>query len=104
MATNVERPTAGSGFVTLCLGGGLLVVVLILGLFTLSEPGDRGDVLTWITSTLTLVMTGTTTAVVVQARNISKNVGVVAAQTNGSLDKRIRDAVTDVLKAGQDSS
>lgn len=76
--------------VVLWLGVGVLVVGLVLGLVALSD--DDAGTLDWLSSVMLLLLAGTSTGSAVWSRRAVK-------QTNGTLDARIREQVTQALNA-----
>lgn len=90
--------------VVLFLGAGALAVALILGLAALAGPEGSEGVRDWVTSLLVLVIGGASSVAAVQARRalnmtheVGRNVDVVRSQTNGSLDRRIKESVAAAL-------
>lgn len=85
-------PSVTTPVVVLILGGGVLVLLLVIGLVYLAGADGRASVLDWLSNVLLLVVSGTSTGALVQARK-------ARVQTNGSLDVRMRQAIADALAA-----
>lgn len=105
MTTTTREPgTLSTGTVVLLLGLGVLAVVLVLGLYSLTDVASRGDVLDWVETLVILVAGGGATAAAVtsrralnQAHGIRRGVEEVERNTNGRLTARITQAVAEAL-------
>lgn len=107
-ARETEASSLTTGTVVLLLGLGVLAVTLVLGLYALSAPDSRGDVLEWVETLVLLVAGGGATAAAVtsrralnQAHGIRRGVEEVEKNTNGRLTARIQSAVADALAQAQ---
>lgn len=81
----------------LILGLAFLAVLLVLGLVWIMGPENGEPVLRWVTGLVTLATGGAAGGAALMARRAASGVEVVRKQTNGVMDQRIRDGVTQVL-------
>lgn len=88
-----EAPRVSWPFVVLAGIVTLALVALVLGLVITSGAEGRADSLAWLSNVITLIVGGGVVGVGAQVRKVGQTAEKVQHQTNGALDRRLRDAM-----------
>lgn len=108
----ISYPGPSVTSVVLWLGVAVIGATTLIALLFVAGPAGQKDVLSWLSSIVTLLAAGGATGAAVQARRalgvshrtaeatqrVEAATETIRHQTNGSLDKRIEDAITRALE------